>query len=402
MENNREGNKMVKKILVVDDSALMRRVLCDIINLDARFKVVDVATDGIEALELLKKHKYDLVILDIKMPKMSGIEVLNELHKLKISVKVLMTCTDTKDYATKTLEALDLGALDFVQKPRSFLVAQNESFTKYFISAIETVITGALPVYWGSPKEQSKAIVEEKATIEKKAVVDKNASGEKFKEQIKRAGEQLRKISERVILVNEPPIQEIFGKKVVAIASSTGGPKALQEVISELPKTLNAPVVIVQHMPEGFTKSFADRLEMLSKVHVKEAEEGDVLEIGFVYLAKGGYHLSILEKQGKSVIHYSSEPPREGVRPSANYMFESLIDSSYDSIVCVVLTGMGADGKEGIIKLREKKKIIVIAQNEETCIVYGMPRSIVNAGIANEIVPIEKVAAAIIKNVGVK
>ncbi len=375
---------MVKKILVVDDSALMRRVLCDIIETDARFKVEDVAEDGLEAVKLLKEHKYyDAVVLDIKMPKMNGIEVLNELHRLKIVIKVLMTCTDTKDNAVKTLEALDLGALDFVQKPRSFLVAQNEAFTKYFMSKLEVVVTGALPIFWEVPFGQSLGL------SNKEDIEEKNKEKEKH-------------VSNLAEKAGNKNTQGTSEKRVVVIASSTGGPKALQEVISELPKSLNAPVVIVQHMPEGFTKSFAERLELLSKVTVKEAEEGDILENGCVYLARGGGHLKILENQGKSMIHYSFEPPREGVRPSANYMFESLIDSSFDTIVCVVLTGMGADGKEGILNLQKKKKTIVIAQNEESCVVYGMPKSIVKAGIANEIVSIEKVAAVIIKSVGVK
>lgn len=191
------------------------------------------------------------------------------------------------------------------------------------------------------------------------------------------------------------------GRKLVAIASSTGGPKALQSLIPKLPSNLNAPVLIVQHMPAGFTEALAGRLDSLSELSVKEAAEGDAVQKGHAYLARGGRHMNTAVTAGRLVIHYTDEPPREGVRPCANYMYESLMNSDYDEIVCVVLTGMGADGTEGIRNLKRKKKVTVIAQNEETCIVYGMPRSVVVAGLADREVPLTQIANEIIKNVGV-
>lgn len=191
------------------------------------------------------------------------------------------------------------------------------------------------------------------------------------------------------------------GKKVVAIASSTGGPKALQEVIPLLPKSLKAPVLIVQHMPAGFTAALADRLDNLSPMKVCEAREGDILEDGQVYMAKGGCHMNVVRQAGRHVIHYTDEPPREGVRPCANFMYESLAESTYDEVICVVMTGMGADGTAGIKNLQSKKKTTVISQSEDTCIVYGMPRSVVLAGISQVEVPLTEIANEIIKNVGV-
>ncbi|MGN0376042.1 MAG: CheB methylesterase domain-containing protein [Suilimivivens sp.] len=191
------------------------------------------------------------------------------------------------------------------------------------------------------------------------------------------------------------------GKKLVAIASSTGGPKALQGLIPKLPGNLNAPVLIVQHMPAGFTEALAQRLDSLSEISVKEAAEGDVLEKGHAYLSRGGRHMNTVKTAGRQTIHYTDEPPREGVRPCANYMYESLMDSGYEEIICVVLTGMGADGTEGIRNLKSKKKVTVIAQNEETCVVYGMPRSVVVAGLADKEIPLEQITNEIIKNVGV-
>lgn len=191
------------------------------------------------------------------------------------------------------------------------------------------------------------------------------------------------------------------GKKVIAIASSTGGPKALQSVVPKLPSNLKAPVLIVQHMPAGFTEALAGRLDSLSDIPVKEAAEGDVLENGRVYLAQGGRHMNVARAAGREVIHYTDEPIREGVRPCANYMYESLADSSYDEVVCVIMTGMGADGTAGIRNLMKQKKVTVVAQNEQTCTVYGMPRSIVLAGLADREVPLGEIANEIIKNVGV-
>lgn len=192
------------------------------------------------------------------------------------------------------------------------------------------------------------------------------------------------------------------GRKIVAIATSTGGPKALQVLVPLLPANLNAPVLIVQHMPAGFTKALADRLNTLSQISVKEAEEGDVLENGHAFLARGGTHMNAVKIGKRHLIHYTDEPPREGVKPCANYTYESLADCGYDEVVCAVLTGMGADGTAGILNLRRKKKVTVMAQNEESCVVYGMPRSVVQAGLTTgKGLTLEQIAQEITRNVGV-
>lgn len=191
------------------------------------------------------------------------------------------------------------------------------------------------------------------------------------------------------------------GRKIVAIASSTGGPKALQELIPLLPANLNAPVCIVQHMPAGFTAALAGRLDEISPLACKEAAEGDILQKGHLYLAAGGKHMNIDYTPKGHVIRYSDEPPREGVRPCANYMYESLRESNFDEIICTVLTGMGADGTAGIKALKEAKKIKVLAQNQESCTVYGMPKAIVATGLVDECMNLQSLAKEIIRNVGV-
>jgi len=193
----------------------------------------------------------------------------------------------------------------------------------------------------------------------------------------------------------------IKDKQIVALASSTGGPKALQEVVPKLPGNLKCPMVIVQHMPAGFTASLAERLNTLSECAVSEAKDGEVLEDGHVYIAMGGKHLNIDSAGGKYKVRYSDEPTREGVKPCANYMYESLSNSIADRVVCVVLTGMGADGTKGIENLKQNKKIYVIAQDENSSTVYGMPKSVKNAGLTNTVVPLSQVAQEIIMNVGV-
>ncbi|NLL79769.1 MAG: chemotaxis-specific protein-glutamate methyltransferase CheB [Clostridiales bacterium] len=355
-----------KKILVVDDSALMRRVMCDIINQDERFQVVDRAVDGVEALDLLSRKTYDAVVLDVNMPKMDGIELLRQLQKKKISVRVMMASTDTREGAKVTLDSLELGAIDFVHKPDNVAECKGEEFKRQFIDTLDAVT-------------QSKA-----PNFGKTFVMDEI------------------KTSRRVVELVSKHTSNIKGSKIVALASSTGGPKALQQVIPRLPANLKAAVLIVQHMPVGFTQSLAERLNSLSEIEVSEAVEGETIKEGHVYIAMGGKHMNAVTKANRAVIHYTDEPAREGVKPCANYMYESLKTSLYDGIVCVVLTGMGADGTKGIVNLKEAKKTHVIAQSQETCAVYGMPKSIVTAGLADQVMPLEQIAQEIILNVGVR
>ena len=357
---------MAKKIFVVDDSALMRRVLCDIIESDGRFRVEDRAVNGVEALDLLTKKTYDAVVLDVNMPQMNGLELLRELQKRKISARVMMASTDTKEGAKTTLDALELGALDFIHKPNNAMDCRTDEFKDKMLRILSVVADSKSPSFG------------------KTFTMDELKTSKKMVELVSRKA------------------SSVPGNKVVALASSTGGPKALQSVVPRLPKNLKAPVVIVQHMPAGFTASLAERLNSLSEVYVKEAAEGDVLEAGTVYLAMGGKHLNVQTSAGKYTIHYSDQPTREGVKPCANYMYESLMDSKFDQVVCVVMTGMGADGTEGIKHLKEKKKIHVIAQEASTCAVYGMPKSVVNAQLSDQIVPLDQIAQEIIMNVGVK
>lgn len=353
---------MKKNILVVDDSALMRRVICDIINADGTFQVADVCRDGLEAYEKLKTTVYDCVILDVNMPRMDGLELLERLQKDKIKATVVMVSTTTTKDADVTILAMERGAVDFVTKPTNIIEAKGNDFRTRLIEVLSVALrtTGTV---------QSSRIAER---------------------------------PERVVLrKNVQPVNG--GNKIVALACSTGGPKALQSVIPFLPENLNAPMVLVQHMPSGFTKSMADRLNEVSPIKVKEAEDGDPLKKGTVYIAPGGKHMEVQKNpDGSHKIKLNDMPPIGGLKPCANITYDSLKTSGYDQVVCVVLTGMGADGTNGIKSLAKSKPVYVIAQDAQTCVVYGMPKAIAEAGLVDEVVPLTEVAQTITKNVGVQ
>lgn len=349
---------------MVDDSALMRKVICDIIKSDNNYHVEDIARDGQDAYDLIKEKKYDIVILDIIMPRMTGIELLEALKRDNITVKVIMASTLTVEGGDETMRALELGALDFVTKPSNFIEAKGEQFSEMLLRTINAVIS--LPDVKPVP----------------------------------RAAQQTRIIT--------PALTWSRGKKVsttrnhiIALACSTGGPKSLQSVIPKIPANIDAPILLVQHMPVGFTATLSARLNELSEVEVKEAQDGDEIKKGVVYIAPGGRHLTCQISGNTHKIKLNDDPPRDALRPCANVMYDSLAQCGYEEIICVVLTGMGSDGTEGIRGLSKKKKIYVISQDAATCVVYGMPKSIAQAGLSNEVVPLESVADSITKYVGV-
>jgi two-component system chemotaxis response regulator CheB len=369
-----------KNILIIDDSALMRRLLSDIINSDDRFVVGAMAVNGLDALNLIVKDygKYDAVLMDINMPKMNGLELLEQLQKHQIKTKVIVVSTVAKEGAKETIRALELGAFDFVTKPDSFIDAKSDSFSEKILLCL-TVATNTM----------------NKALITKNETADNN----------------IPKTNDNRIIRNENVVKKKFEKntlstvtkKLVALACSTGGPKALQSVIPNLPENLDAPVLIVQHMPEGFTNSLASRLNEISKINVKEAEHGEVIKKGYVYIAKGGSQMRVKKQlNGEYQLLVTLEEPRNGLKPCADIMYESLLDTDYNEITCVVLTGMGGDGTKGIKQLADKKNIYVIAQDEPTSTVYGMPKVVKEAGLVDEVVPILKVSEAITNNVGVR
>ncbi len=381
---------MPKKILIVDDSALMRRVLSDIIDSDKRFILSDAAGNGLEAYDLITTNpgKYDILVLDINMPKMNGIQLLEKLNEKKIHIPTIMVSSIAKEGAVETIRCLELGASDFITKPDNFMETKSEKFRAKVIR----FMCGAL----GMPVEAGEA--SQKTPVAKPAPVSGTPAPAPAAGKADSGGP----MSYVKLSFNRKPHVKVSpaSDKLVAIACSTGGPKALHQVIPLLPGNLNAPVVLVQHMPEGFTGTLASRLNELSKVNVVEASEGTVLKKGTVYIAKGGKHLRVVKKGKDLVIALGDDAPRNTLKPCADIMYESLMDLAVDEYVCVVLTGMGSDGTRGIGQLSQRKNCYVIAQDEASSTVYGMPRMVKEAELTDEVVSLGSIAGAITNVVG--
>lgn len=395
---------MAKKILIIDDSALMRRVISDIISEGNDYEVAAIAKDGLEGFDMIVSNPnlYSAIILDINMPKMNGLELLQKLQKNHIEQTVIVVSTVAKEGAKETIQALEYGAFDFVTKPENYFETKGNDFKKRIHDMLNIATSSRASVERTKPAVSriTQSGSKLSSSLTSRLSSDKKASND--------AISALRKRNEAYDTlppkVNPAKFTNIKSgtRKVVALACSTGGPKSLQQVIPMLPKNLDAGVVLVQHMPAGFTASLAARLNEISDINVKEGADGDVIQKGWVYIAPGGKHIKVVKKAAEYVIKLNDEPPIDGLRPCANVMYKSLVQCNYDEITCVVLTGMGADGTEGIKALSAgKKKIHVIAQDEESCVVYGMPKAIAQTGLVDEVVPLNKIAETITKNVGV-
>ena len=395
---------MAKKILVIDDSALMRRVISDIINEGNDYEVAAIAKDGLEGFDMIVSNPnlYSAIILDINMPKMNGLELLQKLQKNHIEQTVIVVSTVAKEGAKETIQALEYGAFDFVTKPENYFETKGNDFKRRIHDMLNIATSSRASVERTKPAVSriTQSGSKLSSSLTSRLSSDKKASNDAISA-LRKRNEVYDTLPPKV---NPAKFTNIKSgtRKVVALACSTGGPKSLQQVIPMLPKNLDAGVVLVQHMPARFTASLAARLNEISDINVKEGADGDVIQKGWVYIAPGGKHIKVVKKAAEYVIKLNDEPPIDGLRPCANVMYKSLVQCNYDEITCVVLTGMGADGTEGIKALSAgKKKIHVIAQDEESCVVYGMPKAIAQTGLVDEVVPLNKIAETITKNVGV-
>jgi len=338
------------RVMVVDDSAFMRFSIAQYLNEKPELQVVGSASDGKEALRLIPQLQPDVITLDVEMPHMDGLSTLREIMK-SFPRPVIMFSSLTKEGASETIQALMIGAVDFVSKPDNRLdirKSMDEMTAKILLAAKVKIKTSAF---------QASAALSAQATQSP----DKPVS---------------------VYQKNTP---------VVFIGSSTGGPGALNEIIPALPSSLQSPVVIVQHMPVGFTRSLAERLNAISPLKVKEAEPGDRLMVGQVLLAPGGFHMILDENER---IALNQKPTVHGVRPAVDVTLTSLVQRFGKSVIAVILTGMGSDGTNGASLLHSQGGY-VIAEHESTCVVWGMPRSVTEAGAADAILPRPQIAKAI-------
>lgn len=365
----------VKRALVVDDSAFMRKLIADYLNSDPHLEVVGVARNGKDAIDKLIVLKPDVVTLDVEMPVMDGLEALKEIMRVRPTPVVMLSST-TKKGAENTVLAMESGAVDFVAKPGG-AISLNLDIVKDEI--IEKVIAATTV-----PVKRLKRMPERKK------------SPRRVKKMNKQIKMPLLSQTKSSVTTSMKKKLSAGGRRMIAIGTSTGGPRALQEVLTNLPKDILAPIVIVQHMPAGFTKSLAERLNSLCDIVVKEVEHGELLANGVAYIAPGGSHFTV-RKLGTTLVAQvdDKEEPRSGHRPSVDVLFESLSKINGVKCLAVVMTGMGNDGMAGVAQLKASRETIAIAESQKTSVVYGMPRAIIDQGLADEVARLEEIASSI-------
>lgn len=357
------------RVMVVDDSAFMRKVISDMLASDPNIEVTGTARNGLDALEKIRQQKPDLITLDVEMPQMGGLELLKRLME-RNPIPVIMLSSLTKAGAEDTMRALSLGAVDFVPKPSGSISLDIKKIQQDLLNKVKI----AAKV---TPSPFQAAISHQPALP--KAEPAKTLPSPEV---------QVKPVLPKTSFATTGSV-----KKIVAIGTSTGGPRALQEVLPKLPANLPAAILVVQHMPKGFTQSLAQRLNQQSNITIREAKEGDRLENGLALLAPGGLHMT-LEKGG--IIGLNEEPPVLGVRPAVDILFKSIAQNYGGEVVGVIMTGMGRDGTEGLTVLKDKGTK-AIAEDKSTCVVYGMPKSVVDKGLADRVVPLPQIANEIVK-----
>ncbi len=333
------------KVLIVDDSALMRRIISDILSSDPRFKVIGTARDGIDALEKMEQLSPDLVTMDVEMPRMDGIGTLKQIMR-RYGTPVLMLSSMTQRGSSVTMEALALGAVDFLAKPQHTTTESRENMARELVT---------------------KAAAAAKAKVVAPATV-------------------------RTIVSAPPkPVTQSVASRIVAIGTSTGGPRALETLLTELPQNLPAAVLVTQHMPPKFTYALATRLDSISAIRIKEAEHGEPVLSGVVYIAPGDYHLTVDDNK---CVQLNQSPPVEHVRPSATVMMLSAAKVWHGNILGVILTGMGRDGADGMVEIKRRGGR-TLAQDEESSVIFSMPKAAIKAGVVDHVLPLSKIAGKI-------
>ncbi len=344
----------VLRVLVVDDSAYIRKVIKLMLSRSPFIEVVGTARDGEEALELVEELNPDVVVLDMIMPTMDGVEFLKRQMALR-PVPVVVVSVES-ERGEMALAALDAGAIDFVQKPTALATEKVFEMSDELISKVKSAASASLSFF-------------------KTLGVEDGAAAEEATSPIVRSG----KID------------------MVVIGISTGGPQALKFLIPQFPADFPAPIAAVLHMPVGYTQMYAQKLNEISKLEVVEAREGDLVRPGRMLLAPAGRHLSFHRKEnGDVVAHLDARPFDTLHRPSVDVLFQSAGEVYQDRVLGVVMTGMGSDGKQGAAWIKSQGGLIFV-ESEDTCVVYGMPRSVFEAGLSDRVVPLDRMARAIME-----
>ncbi|OMC88795.1 chemotaxis response regulator protein-glutamate methylesterase [Viridibacillus sp. FSL H7-0596] len=373
-----------KKLLIVDDSAFMRKLISDFFTDNTKIQVIGTARNGNDALRKIKSLKPDVVTMDVEMPEMNGLEALKRIMA-ESPVSVVMLSSTTERGADSTLEAMANGAVDFIAKPSGTISLDLHKIKNDLVYKVEHAANVQV-------SKLRQTIVQSNTT---KLTGELSGSG-LLSRNVPRVQQQIRMAETAATQVKKE--WSAHTKKLILIGTSTGGPRALQEVITKIPATIKAPILIVQHMPAGFTKSLSNRLDQLADITVKEAENGDILQNGVAYIAPGGYHMK-LRKIGMSygITLDAQEPPRGGHRPSVDVLFEDTCQFHEIDKIAVIMTGMGADGTKGLIQLKNTGKVIAITESANTCIVYGMPKAAFETGLVDEVADVDDIADTIMK-----
>jgi len=391
------------RIIVVDDSAFMRKLFSDIIESDPAFTVIAVGKNGREAVELHRELKPDAITIDLEMPEMNGIEALKRIMA-ESDTPVIMLSGISEENTRETITALSLGAFDFIRKP-SGPGADIRKTADALMLRLKAAVSIRRPPRPGPKRRPAGGASAEKGKdASRTARAPKPPDRPSGRESVppprppaaKPAGtartEAGRPAPPGPAKTAAAETAAMF-RHIVAIGTSTGGPRALHRLLSELPGDLPAPILIVQHMPPKFTHSLAQRLNSLSALTVKEAEDGEPVRPGVAYIAPGGRHMELAASGRKYVIRLTDAPQRNGHRPSVDVLFESLVPFNELARHAVILTGMGSDGARGMRQLADHGAVTTIAEAEETCIVFGMPRSAIEEGGASTVLPLHEIAA---------
>jgi two-component system, chemotaxis family, protein-glutamate methylesterase/glutaminase len=346
------------RVLVVDDSAVVRGLLSRAINSQPDMTVIAVASDPIAAIERLKASTPDVLTLDVEMPRMDGLKFLEKLMRIR-PLPVVMVSSLTGRGAEVTMRALELGAVDFVAKP---VATDAESLAAYTEEVADKVRAAAA------------------SRVSRKTA------------RAARAPDLSPRDAERPSPARSAGLPS---DKTIVIGASTGGVEALREVLESLPQDM-PPILIAQHMPGGFTRTFAQRLDAHCNIRVKEAEDGELLVQGSAYIAPGDWHMLVERKQGRLAIRLSDGAPVNRHRPSVDPLFRSAAQTAGAKCIGVMLSGMGADGAQAMLELRQKGAHN-IAQDEASCVVFGMPKQAIAAGAVHDVLPLREISARLVE-----
>ncbi|WP_319404651.1 chemotaxis response regulator protein-glutamate methylesterase [uncultured Desulfosarcina sp.] len=368
-------NRKPLRVMVVDDTVLYRKIVSDTLATLPGVEVVGSAHNGKAAIAKLATLKPDLLTLDIEMPEMNGIEVLDHIHRHAPHIGAIMLSTLTHEGGAMTMKALELGAFDFIPKPQTGTMAENRE-------KIESAIAPMIRAFQRSAR--IPGILKTASRPGKTAITP-----------------AFEKSSASALNTLRTPFKH-SKSEIIAIGISTGGPNALAKMLPMIPGDIGVPLLIVQHMPPMFTQSLANSLASKCAIAVREAKQGDPLLPNTAFIAPGGKQMKIVAgADGKNrIIKITDDPPENSCKPSVDYLFRSVAHHYVGRSTGVIMTGMGSDGTQGL-KLLKKNGATIIAQNEATCVVFGMPKEAVETGLADTVLPLNQIADMIVKTVRV-